>query len=528
MEILGDVTDTSAVVLLTAPPGKLSTAQFYGWILEENSEVKSGGANRFFRSTLLTLNNLEKDKEYVVTISRADTSLSYKGNKVEADSPIRSHSLSFVTRVPHRIAVVSCDYAEMDITESLWKTVTDVPLCLHIGDNIYGDRDFQRVLRETVPEAVKTTSSPEVSMTERLLRVPKAAIGFFNDILPKEGVLEDKTEHEAVLAISQDAAVPAPTEFSSVIDETHRSWITRLALERYWKRYYRTWSRWAGNTSSGLTDLSSSSHLFLPDDHDITDGYYLDKYPSGSVGREIAQVGEALHDEYSPFEKVEKWGRRCYAPNGQLQETMRGLRWKLLGETLLVLFPRWFAKNDPLPTGFLEELDEVIAKAGETPTALLLAFTTAPLPRPSGAAVDIYDVVFGLDGLWTNEQAESLYDWVSAWIEKDSAHRKALVVGGDLHIGADFKVTSGDTSFRVLVSSPISNQPTVAENAYAYALNSLKSIGKYTLQGEARAQRNYVYVDLNPFNAFHVWSRENLPANKLQALHNALGMKFGV
>ena len=378
-----------------------------------------------------------------------------------------------------KMIILSCDFPEMDTSNSLWNNVQmeNPNFVLHLGDQVYADEIFESLAKR--PKDMQT----------------KAAYAAYNDL------------------------------------------------------YRRVFLRWTQL-------LPRSSHILILDDHDITNGAAIGSYKRGTVRSRIAGIAKSVYDNHNPIPtvRVPHYDRECYVQNGYLAESKMGVRWKKFNDdTLMMIVPRYFSNGVGIYDDFFDTLREVMYREGEynaenttsqsfLSTAdgrvlfestdhprkirkLLICFTSAPVPRPSGAAVAAYRSVFGTDGLWENADVQHLYETILQLIISRNGQLQVILVGGDLHLGLHATISDGCHQFDVCVSSPISNQPTDCERLYANGLRNVNSVG--TLRFDVHtssAMRNYLSLDLDTFIPRMVFSKQRFPKNKVQALKSVMRM----
>ena len=273
----------------------------------------------------------------------------------------------------------------------------------------------------------------------------------------------------------------------------------------YQRTYHDAWQRWAPKTKNG-------SHMMVWDDHDITNGYCYNRFLSGHEledhsRRRVTNIGENLYQEY----QLSLLHNPVHLPSGSYT------KW-LDDETLVYLAPRNNHKDGaPLTGELLEDIKFVSSKARR----LIIAFTTAPLPRATGLSFSVYKNIYGTDGLWKTNDAVTLYNFCFQWLENGiklfgepgtENARQLILVGGDIHIGVEALVSNGDLEFPIFITGPISNAPTTAETLYASALRGHQAFDDIIVNiKDARAIRNYLRLNIPTFKANLVWSEYTLP-----------------
>jgi len=433
-------------------------------------------------------------------------------------------ALVYSQRVPFQtarlLAAVSCDYRQMDTKRSLWEEMDpNVDLVLHLGDNIYGDHEFFRGLS--------------------LLRSSR--------FRGSEGARRSSA-HEIIRA-------------------------------EYEENYRRSWARWAYH-------LRHCRHLMIPDDHDVTNGYNSEAFRPGTLEDEVSQIALEVFRRYQrglevedgeggnrkmedkkggnkeeDFEPQEKKLRRISRKSGKKgppeeSETPEKSeipdlflsRW-LDSETLLCLCERASSGGRSATAELIEALEREAAGARK----LVLAFGAAPLPPAGGFYGKLYRAVYGADGLWSPGEALSVYEFLQRWLgaeENAGNERKALLLGGDIHIGVEAVLKWGEDESKaeedpttsncgqegekdstssdcnnpsekgkfvpICVLGPMSNQPTAAEIIYAKGLREAPlGVGPFRVEiNQARALRNYSSVDLENMEAETRWSGRRYPRQK--------------
>lgn len=449
---------------------------------------------------------------------------------------------TFSTIPPRRIAFASCDFMDADTKNSLWNNVAAYrpDLMYHIGDNIYGDAAFKTSVKMNVME--------------------------FN------------------------------------------SGGCRLLYET---EYRRTWHRWS-NT------LMDTSHRFIMDDHDITDGSHCSSFNRRTRQYQVQVVARKVYEAHDPTNKLHNDNNMLspvyekFYQDGRLQEDELGVRWEKIGtDTVIITFPRFANNGQCYNSDFLttiskvleyegeydyatgrhkyvsgsnpyylyeadvlpEEIDvdsneeststststsiideqiegssqrdantdsdviarsvsgtvdirgdlesicstltgEVIAEKYEHPnpiTKMILVFSSAPVPRPDGITLRVYNSTFGGDGLWQNDHLYALYNHIFTHMRHRDNQLKVAVVGGDIHIGAHAIVSRDEQSFDVYITSPITNQPTYIETMYARGLTKMTDLGNINLSITACAVRNYLQFDLETMEGVLIYSDEKSP-----------------
>lgn len=321
---------------------------------------------------------------------------------------------SISTKPPSMICAVSCDNPDLDISSSLWNKVSVIKpdMCIHLGDNIYGDRVFRR------------TKMGKIPMME--------------------------------------------------------------CSEEYRKAYYKTWGRWGKM-------LRDTSHICIPDDHEVCDGYIGDVTSGNKKDRDITERGALVCSEF------------------QLQMSKAGEEDDYIymvpidDDAVAVVISRVCFQGKTVDDTVIEKIEELIQPYGSQIQRLLLFFSFPPLPIAYSA---FHSCIFGG---WPGEKDDILrfYNWCFSWM-RSSENRKIMVVGGDIHMGVDCKIKhpKDNLQFHIYASGPISNQPTPAEYSQAKALMSMKTFGNYKIETKAKCRRNFLIINPISMSAHHIYTKE--------------------
>ena len=269
----------------------------------------------------------------------------------------------------------------------------------------------------------------------------------------------------------------------------------------YESSYHNAWSRWAPL-------LRNTSHIMIPDDHDITDNYDCnhDNNPATKNTFSIFPYGQRCNTA------VDEGMRMYNAYQASLLNMvdMPGYVFKHLNDnTTLVMLSRTFLNNDIVET--LKSIEYSLRKH------VIIAVSSAPIPMPHNIAGTIYETVFGRTG-WNDDKLKELYDFCFSLLEEDIS-RNIVLIGGDIHIGVHGKIIKNDLSIPIYVTSPISNHPTIIEYIYSKALTDDHTLFDYKLKLTAKAKRNYLKVTLplkNDDPGEIVWSEETKPKSLIK------------
>lgn len=317
------------------------------------------------------------------------------------------------TKSPSMICAVSCDNPDLDISSSLWKKIANISpdMCVHLGDNIYGDRVFRRCKSGKIP-MVKCS-------------------------------------------------------------------------EEYRKIYCKTWSPWGRL-------LRNTSHICIPDDHEVCDGYIGKAISSNKKDRDITDRGALVCSEFQM--NMNKREEDDYAYMVPIDH-----------DAVAIVISRVSFGGKTVDEAVIDRIEEFIMPYDKQIQRLLLFFSFPPLPI---AHSRLHTCIFGK---WPGGEDEILrfYGWCFSWL-RSSANRKIMVVGGDIHMGVDCKIRHprDNLEFHVYASGPITNQPTPAEYSQAKALMAMKTFGIYNVESKARCKRNFLIINPISMVAHHVYAKD--------------------
>jgi hypothetical protein len=254
-------------------------------------------------------------------------------------------------------------------------------------------------------------------------------------------------------------------------------------IKSFGKRYYDTWEKHS-------KILSLTTNYTIWDDHEIRNNINL--------------------DEELPYDKdfVRNIGVDAYIKYQQslhlkFHQVLSDYSWiKRIDSTVIIAIER---------TSKIIPVEDVISlikheNINKFINRLILCFSSAPIPRPQGKYGNLYNKFTGDDGtsdkskFWQLKDLKTLYEELFNWIDKLDG-REVLITGGDLHFGTYGTATRNGKSIPVLISSPITNEPTFDRWLASKGLKGIHNISSdisfTTISSKAR--RCYGIVDLESY-----------------------------
>lgn len=132
--MIGDITDDFVYILLVSDKEDEEKITLKLFRIESDESLTKIKTKMYVvkYSKIVKISGIEKNHKYMIDIS-SDTR---ESNNTE--------HLHFHTNPIKKIAIVSCDFPQMDVEDTLWNNVFEYSpdICIHIGDNIYGDETF--------------------------------------------------------------------------------------------------------------------------------------------------------------------------------------------------------------------------------------------------------------------------------------------------------------------------------------------------------------------------------------------------
>lgn len=283
----------------------------------------------------------------------------------------------------------------------------------------------------------------------------------------------------------------------------------KYIIQEFGKRYSNTWI-------PHHNVLSSVSNYNIWDDHEIKNNMMLN---DANVTNDELYVRNLATDAYSLYQESQ---------HINLNKIFTQYSWhKRMGvknEILVLAIER---------TSRIITTEEIIESVnnltdGIETRHLILCFSSAPIPRPHNFYGNLYRNMVGDKGtfetskFWPQDQLILLYDGLFKWLDANPLC-EILVVGGDLHFGTHGVVRKNQHKINVVISSPITNQPTIDRWLAAKGMkgvhyitnsdpnNNETDITYVTISSKAR--RCYALVDLEtiPLNITMRYSNEKLP-----------------
>ena len=273
-----------------------------------------------------------------------------------------------------------------------------------------------------------------------------------------------------------------------------------MILRAFGKRYYDTWK-----PHNEILSLTSNYNIW--DDHEIKNNITL-------------KQGLLEHCDYVRLIAVDAYKQYQQSLHLNFNSILSDYSWhKRLGSTLLMVVER---------TSQIISVNQIIATIQEynqidSIKRLILCFSSAPIPGPHGLYGNLYNKLTGDNGtvetskFWNRDELADFYRFLFLWMDS-VPNREVLVVGGDLHFGTYGIVKKGTQEIPVIISSPITNQPTIDRWLASKGMkgtqiiaNDKEPISFTTVQSKAR--RCYSIVNLNtvPISVVMKYSTKKLP-----------------
>ncbi len=200
-------------------------------------------------------------------------------------------------------------------------------------------------------------------------------------------------------------------------------------LQDFGNRYCETWKPHAHL-------LSNTSNFYLWDDHEIANNIVLDQITDPQI-KLIADTAVEAYEVYQqtfhvyPTNIINDY---CYFKylSGDMDSVLLAIERTSRAVQLFEIF------------NAIQLLDNK-----QKIKRLILCFSRAVLPIPP--------LYFVNDKFMEHDEFEALFNFLIEW----GKEKQIVVVGGDVHFGLLGKVVSNTTTINVIISSPITNQPTL-------------------------------------------------------------------
>lgn len=350
---------------------------------------------------------------------------------------------TFTNRPPSKLVFLSCDYPLLDVRNSLWSRLID-----------------------------QQSTFEDLNSLNQFNQMTIFHLG--------DNIYGDSSFHRSLRRLNQ-----LPFDLSQIkYSPENYSQAGELVDHLYSQTYQETFSRWK-------SFCWGTNHLLFPDDHDITDNANQYRESEDPVERFTYQLARSLIDDYQKelflnknYNYNQGWFQRFRYPGD-------------LGDTLIFVISRLDLGDQKYKESHLEELERQL---NQNVCRALISFTGAPIPQAQGIYGRIYETIFGTDGLYSNEETLNLYKFCDRQLKKNPQLKLALI-GGDLHISGQFTVRRKRREFKVLVSSPISNQSTPAEYIYAQGLRKIRRLDRFSIESrQIGCRRNYLSYKISPYS----------------------------
>ena len=389
-------------------------------------------------NTLEFSDNLKKNRPFAFALNGLQPNTEYKiiFTGVDGSTP-NSRVKTFESNTERmNVAAVSCNFPSRNGENDMWGDLrdrfvvpNDVDLLLHVGDQVYGDSVFDK------------------AMSIIRLNNPKGK----------------KAQDEAI-------------------------------SELYRGLYRKNWTE-----PTIRSVLANVSNLMIWDDHEIRDDWGS-RADDSNPEKPAYRIGSLARDVYREYQR-QLWDDAFSSSAPTSSDEQHFHSWGKIG----ILFVdqrggRSFGKDNVRPYLGTRQWNDIVKQltGGElSKVRALIVVTSVPLVYLSSSMTDLGDfLVNDLLDHWshpkyTKEQIEmirALRDWKDA----DDGQRELLVVGGDVHVGANTDIKHNNkTIFRQLITSPITNHP-----PKTFLFIGLKSL----IKDEARLSESYSFKHTNLTN----------------------------
>ena len=299
----------------------------------------------------------------------------------------------------------------------------------------------------------------------------------------------------------------------------HNDDTANFIIKAFGKRYCDTWIK-------HHIILAGVSNYNLWDDHEIKNNIMLNDI---TITNDEAYVRDLAVNAYSLYQESQHLYKKEI-----LSQYSWTKRMGLQNEILILAIER---------TSRLISVEEILEAINTLATdiytnRIILCFSSAPVPRPHGSYGSLYNKFVGDKGtietskFWPLNDLTKLYHGLFSWMETDD-EKEVLIVGGDLHFGIHGIVQRNNKEIPVIISSPITNQPTIDRWLASKGMAGIHHISDdngvpiifTTLSSKAR--RCYACVDLDtvPMKITMNYSSHKFPHNSIKYFKTLLSFK---
>lgn len=236
-------------------------------------------------------------------------------------------------------------------------------------------------------------------------------------------------------------------------------------LDNYIKRYRKT----LFDSDRRVILSGVNSNLFIPDDHEISN--------------DLTLVQANTYDPVVTDNAINVYQR--YLGNVHVTEQKsidRG--WVKYYDDLMIISFERVTRGRPTIDLMIDRINQLL-----TPDikSILIITGWACIPSPRDNVLGkVYRQTCGVYKFMPDDDLYILYNYLLTLSSKYSI----VLVGGDLHFGSKFTVTRGLDKFDILITSPITNQPSNDRKLAAKALNGqdiiLNNISVHNISAKAK------------------------------------------
>lgn len=291
--------------------------------------------------------------------------------------------------------------------------------------------------------------------------------------------------------------------------------VSKYVINKFGERYCETWMphRYV---------LSNVSNYNIWDDHEITNNTPL--YEE-NLSDEEKYVRALATEAYIMYQEGQHFN---------MNRVLTNHSWlKLFGDSAILAVERTSCNVPNVEIlNLIYDLPKFIKK-------LVICFSGAPIPSPIGRYGNLYRKLIDKEcsKFWNKDDLEYFYRGLIRWLKGDK-YRDLLVVGGDLHFGIHGVVSHEEYSFPVVISSPITNQPTTDRWLASKGLKGTQQIsdGKHindngnpilftTISTKARRCFAVANLSSSPITVNMHYSTHKLPHSSISYLKTLISFK---